>query len=119
MFGAQQKRETLCGAGSFLRSLSGFRFYPAAGIPSHVWESMTKVQFTPLQGQYLAFIHAYTAVNARPPAEADLQRHFRVTPPTVHDMILRLEAAGHLSRVPGQPRSLHLIISPDLLPTLR
>ena len=80
---------------------------------------MTKVQATSLQGQYLAFMHAYTAVNARPPAEADLQRHFRVTPPTVHDMILRLEAASHLSRVPGQARSLRLIISPDLLPTLR
>ena len=79
---------------------------------------MTKVQFTIRQGQYLAFIHAYTAVNGRPPAEADLQRHFRVTPPTVHDMILRLETAGHLSRVPGQARSLRLLLSPDLLPTL-
>ncbi len=79
---------------------------------------MTKVQFTIRQGQYLAFIHAYTAVNGRPPAEADLQRYFGVTPPTVHDMILRLEAAGHLSRVPGQARSLRLLLSPDLLPTL-
>ena len=26
--------------------------------------------FTPKQGQYLAFIHAYTLVNGRPPAEA-------------------------------------------------
>ena len=79
---------------------------------------MTKVQFTIRQGQYLAFIHAYTALNGRPPAEADLQRHFRVTPPTVHDMILRLETAGHLSRVPGQARSLRLLLSPDLRPTL-
>ena len=35
--------------------------------------------FTPKQGQYLAYIHAYTLVVGRPPAEADLQRHFRVT----------------------------------------
>jgi hypothetical protein len=35
--------------------------------------------FTDKQGQYLAFIHAYTLVLGRPPAEADLQRHFRVT----------------------------------------
>jgi len=27
--------------------------------------------FTHLQGQYLAFIDAYTKVNGRPPAEAD------------------------------------------------
>ena len=32
--------------------------------------------FTPKQGQYLAFIHAYTLVTGRPPAEADLQRFF-------------------------------------------
>jgi hypothetical protein len=37
--------------------------------------------FTAKQGQYLAFIHAYTLALGRPPAEADLQRHFRVTPP--------------------------------------
>jgi hypothetical protein len=40
--------------------------------------------FTPKQGQYLAFIHAYTLVIGRPPAEADLQRFFQVTPPSVH-----------------------------------
>ena len=37
--------------------------------------------FTPRQGQYLAFIHAYTLVNGRPPAQADIQRFFRLTPP--------------------------------------
>jgi hypothetical protein len=42
--------------------------------------------FTPKQGQYLAFIHAYTLVNGCPPAEADMMRFFRVTPPTVHQM---------------------------------
>ena len=48
-------------------------------------------RFTPKQGQYLAFIHAYTLVLGRPPAEADLQRHFGVTPPSVHQMVLTLE----------------------------
>jgi hypothetical protein len=37
-------------------------------------------RFTPKQGQYLAFIYAYTRVLGRPPAEADLQRHFGVSP---------------------------------------
>jgi DNA-binding MarR family transcriptional regulator len=50
--------------------------------------------FTAKQGQYLAFIHAYTLVLGRPPAEADLQRHFRVTPPSIHQMVLTLERAG-------------------------
>jgi hypothetical protein len=42
--------------------------------------------FTPRQGQYLAFIHAYTLVNGRPPAQADIQRFFQLDfghiPPT-------------------------------------
>ena len=52
-------------------------------------------RFTEKQGQYLAFIHAYTRVLGRPPAEADLQRHFHVTPPSVHQMVLTLERAGN------------------------
>ena len=40
--------------------------------------------FTAKQGQYLAFIHAYTLVSGRPPAEADMIRFFWVTPPSVH-----------------------------------
>jgi DNA-binding FadR family transcriptional regulator len=59
--------------------------------------------FTPKQGQYLAFIHAYTLVNGRPPAEADMIRFFRVTPPSVHQMVLGLEKAGLISRQPGAP----------------
>jgi len=35
-----------------------------------------KPRFTQKQGQYLAFIDAYTLVLGRPPAEADLRRHF-------------------------------------------
>jgi integrase len=50
--------------------------------------------FTDKQGQYLAFIDAYTRVHGRPPAEADLQRHFRVSPPAVHRMAPALERAG-------------------------
>ena len=50
--------------------------------------------FTDKQGQYLAFIHTYTLVNGQPPAQADMQRFFRVTPPTVHRMVIELEARG-------------------------
>ena len=38
-----------------------------------------KPGFTPTQGQYLAFIDAYTRINLRPPAEADIQRRFGVS----------------------------------------
>jgi hypothetical protein len=50
--------------------------------------------FTPRQGQYLAFIHTYTLVNGRPPAQADIQLFFSVTPPSVHQMLLTLYRFG-------------------------
>jgi DNA-binding MarR family transcriptional regulator len=74
--------------------------------------------FTPKQGQYLAFIDAYTRVNLRPPAEADIQRRFGVTPPSVHQMILSLERAGLIRRQPGIPRSIEVLVPPENLPVL-
>ena len=76
-------------------------------------------RFTPKQGQYLAFIHAYTLVLGHPPAEADLQRHFRVTPPSVHQMVLTLERAGLIRRQPGVARSIEVLLDPTALPPLQ
>lgn len=75
-------------------------------------------RFTQKQGQYLAFIHAYTLVLGRPPAEADLRRHFRVTPPSVHQMLITLEREGLIRRQPGIARSIQLLIDPNTLPPL-
>jgi DNA-binding MarR family transcriptional regulator len=76
-------------------------------------------RFTDKQGQYLAFIHAYTLVIGRPPAETDLQRHFHVTPPSVHQMVLTLERIGLIRRRPGVARSIELLVEPEQLPPLR
>ena len=75
--------------------------------------------FTPKQGQYLAFIHAYTLVIGRPPAEADLQRFFQVTPPSVHLMVITLERNGLIRRRPGTARSIEVLVDPEALPPLR
>ena len=75
--------------------------------------------FTEKQGQYLAFIYAYSRLFKRPPAEADMQRHFRVSPPSVHQMILTLERVGLIRRQPGVPRSIELLIAPEDLPILK
>jgi len=75
--------------------------------------------FTEKQGQYLAFIYAYGRIFRRPPAEADMQRHFQVTPPTVHQMVLTLERARLISRTPGVPRSIELLVAPENLPILK
>src|SRR3990172_7007561 len=72
--------------------------------------------FTAKQEQYLAFIHYYTKLHGVPPAEADLQRYFKVSPPVVHAMILTLERRGFINRTPGKARSVQLRISKAQLP---
>src|ERR1700693_416379 len=79
----------------------------------------TEPRFTTTQGQYLAFIYAYTRVLGRPPAEADMQRHLKVTAPTVHQMVLTLERNGLIKRQPGVPRSIQIMVVPEALPILR
>ncbi len=75
-------------------------------------------KMTPKQGQYLAFIYYYTKINGRSPAERDIQNYFQVTPPTVHQMVLKLEKRGWIIRVPRQPRSIKLLVSRAEIPDL-
>lgn len=74
--------------------------------------------YTRKQGQYLAFIYYYSKINRQPPAEADMQHFFRSTAPTVHQMILKLEEKGFISRSPGKARSIEILLRPDQLPEL-
>lgn len=76
-------------------------------------------RFTEKQGQYLAFIYAYTLLHRRAPAETDMQRFFDVSPPTVHRMVLELESRGLIRRQAGQARSIELLVAPEDLPILR
>ncbi len=76
------------------------------------------IEVTKKQGQYLAFIYNYTKLNGRPPAEADMQHYFGVTPPTVHQMVLTLEERGFISRVPRQVRSIKVLLPHEQLPDL-
>ncbi len=75
-------------------------------------------KYTERQGQFLAYIQQYSVVNGCAPAEADMQRFFRITAPSVHSMVLTLERRGLIRRVPGQARSITLIVSPETLPAL-
>ena len=74
--------------------------------------------FTPKQGQYLAFIHLFSKINRQPPAEADMQRYFGTSAPTVHSMVVRLEEAGLISRERGKGRTIRVLIDPKELPEL-
>ena len=62
------------------------------------------------------YIHLYTRLHRRPPAEADIQQYFRVTPPSVHQMVLTLEQAGFFRRQPRPPRSIELLVDPNQSP---
>jgi Mn-dependent DtxR family transcriptional regulator len=81
--------------------------------------SPTTPPFTDKQGQDLAFIYAYSRIFRQPPAEADMQRHFQVSPPSVHQMVLTLERAGLIRRTPGVARSIEILVEPEDLPVLR
>jgi len=64
---------------------------------------------TPRQLEFLTFIAGYILLMRVPPAEADIQKHFQISPPSVHQMILTLEKRGFISRVPGQARSITVL----------
>src|SRR5580704_6598517 len=70
-------------------------------------------RFTAKQGQYLAFIWAYSHINRRAPAEADFQRYFKVTAPSVHQMLKTLDQLGLIDKQPGVARSIQLLVPPQ------
>lgn len=80
--------------------------------------SPASAPFTAKQGQYLAFIWAYSQINGRAPAEADFQRYFKVTAPSVHQMLKTLEKSGLIEKQAGVARSIQLLVPPQELPIL-
>lgn len=95
---------------------------PAAGSastePGTKKKSSSKVKFTPRQGQFLAFIHLYRKLHRRGPAETDLTAFFRVTPPSIHGMVVKLEELGLITREPGVARSVRVAVPVEQLPDL-
>ena len=83
-----------------------------------LFDTMEEVSYTYRQGQYLSYIHYYTKVNGIPPAHADIQRYFGVTPPTVNSMLKRLDEAGLIARIPRQARSIRVLLHPEDIPEL-
>ena len=81
--------------------------------------SLSSQSFTEKQGQYLAYIYAYTRLHRRPPAETDMQQYFRVSPPSVHQMVLTLERARLIKKKTRIARSIELLVDPEHLPDLR
>ncbi|MCP3890333.1 MAG: MarR family transcriptional regulator [Desulfobulbaceae bacterium] len=74
---------------------------------------------TEKQGQYLAFIATYIKLNNMSPAESDIQKYFKVTPPTAHQMVVKLESIGAIRRKPRVARSIEVKIDPSEIPSLK
>jgi SOS-response transcriptional repressor LexA len=75
-------------------------------------------EYSEKQGQYLAFIYYYTLVNGLPPAEAGMANFFRVSPPSVHQMVVKLEERGFIAREAGKGRTIRVLLPPEQLPRL-
>jgi hypothetical protein len=72
--------------------------------------------FTPTQGRYLAYIHAYICLHGYPPAESEIAAAMCVSPPSVNQMVKTLEKRGLVLRHPGQSRSLQILVPEDEVP---
>jgi DNA-binding MarR family transcriptional regulator len=47
-----------------------------------------------------------------------MRKYFGVTPPSVHQMLMTLEANGLIERLSGQGRSVRLLVPRERLPDL-
>jgi repressor LexA len=75
-------------------------------------------KLTHRQGQFLAFLHVYRLLHRQGPAEADFVADFRVSPPSAHQMIVRLEELGAITREPGVARSARVAVPAEEVPAL-
>jgi SOS-response transcriptional repressor LexA len=75
-------------------------------------------KFTPRQGEFLAFIHAYIKMHGVAPSENEICTRFALTPPSVHDAIVRMHKRGLIDRTPGQARSIRVLVPDDEIPPL-
>jgi hypothetical protein len=74
--------------------------------------------YTLHEGQILAFIYNYTQITGEPPLERDIQNYFDLDAAAVHQLIETLEENRFISRVPGQERSVRVLVPPQMLPAL-
>lgn len=76
-------------------------------------------KYTSRQGEYLAFIYYYTKIHGYAPSEADLEQYFMVSWASVHQMILKLEERGLITRTPGEARSIRVLLPREELPDIK
>jgi DNA-binding MarR family transcriptional regulator len=63
---------------------------------------------TPRQAEAFYFIRDYRRLHGESPSEVEIARHLEVTPPAAHELVVRLEEAGRITRRPNEPRAITL-----------
>ncbi len=48
-----------------------------------------------------------------------MQNYFKVSPPTVHQMVVKLESLGLIKRKVGIARSIQVLVAPENIPDLQ
>jgi hypothetical protein len=74
------------------------------------------VRVTRAQGQLVAYVYWYTKVHRVPPAENEIADFLGIRGPSAHEMILRLESKAILSRRPGEPRTIKILLPREEIP---
>lgn len=80
--------------------------------------ALSRLDMSATQGQYVAFIHAYTRLHRRAPAESEMQEYFRTSAPSVHGMLKTLQRKQLISRAAGVARSTKVLLAPQEIPEL-
>jgi len=75
-------------------------------------------RFTAKQGQYLAYLYLYRKLHRYSPSESEIAEYFGVSPPSAHQMIVKLEENGLITREAGVPRSIRVMVPRDEIPPL-
>ena len=76
------------------------------------------IRFTAKQGQYLAYLYLFRKLHRFSPSENEIAEYFQVSSPSVHQMIVKLEEKGFITRDPGVPRSVRVTVPRDEIPEL-
>ncbi|MDX1930592.1 MAG: hypothetical protein SFV81_28975 [Pirellulaceae bacterium] len=72
--------------------------------------------YTPTQGRYLSFIHAYTETFGVAPAEAEIAEALEVQPPSVSGMLKTMVKKALIHKKPGEARSIEILIDANAIP---
>lgn len=78
----------------------------------------TPGDYSPRQGQFIAFIHHYTKVSGQAPTDRDVERYFKISSSAAREMIERLEWGKFVACSDTKPRTLRVLIPAEQVPLL-